>query len=235
MLELESLSVRYGAIAAVRNLSLRVEEGEIVALLGANGAGKSTTLRAVVGLAKVASGRVRFRGRDITRASTESIVRQGLTLTPEGRRIYTRLTVDENLVMGGLSRPSRRATLDDRDRMLEMFPVLAERLHALAGTLSGGEQQQLAFARSLMSQPKLLLLDEPSLGLAPRLVATVFDTILELRRRGLTILLVEQNVAKALSVCDRAYVLSSGLLALAGTASELRHSSGIERAYLGIA
>jgi branched-chain amino acid transport system ATP-binding protein len=235
MLELQGLNVRYGAIAAVRDVSLHVDAGEIVALLGANGAGKSSTLRAIVGLARVASGRVLFDGRDITRLSTEAIVRLGLTLTPEGRRIYARLTVDENLWMGAVCRSGRKAILEDRDRMLDMFPALGERLCTLAGALSGGEQQQLAFARSLMSRPKLLLLDEPSLGLGPRILDVVFQTILEMRARDVTILLVEQNVAKALEICDRAYVLSSGILALEGTAEELSDSTGIERAYLGIA
>jgi branched-chain amino acid transport system ATP-binding protein len=235
MLELHDLCVRYGGITAVRDVSLRVEQGEIVAMLGANGAGKSSTLRAIVGLAPIKGGRVSFEDRDITRLSTEAIVRRGLTLTPEGRRIFARLTVEENLRMGAVGRPSRREYVDDRTRMLEMFPLLAERLESHAGTLSGGEQQQLAFARSLMSRPKLILLDEPSLGLAPRIVELVFDTIRNMRDQGVTILLVEQNVARALDISDRAYVLSSGTIALEGAAAELQSSSGIERAYLGIA
>jgi branched-chain amino acid transport system ATP-binding protein len=235
MLELHDLCVRYGGITAVRDVSLRVEQGEIVAVLGANGAGKSSTLRAIVGLAPVKGGRVTFEDRDITRLTTEAIVRRGLTLTPEGRRIFARLTVEENLRMGAVGRPSRREYLEDRARMLEMFPLLAERLQSQAGTLSGGEQQQLAFARSLMSRPKLILLDEPSLGLAPRIVELVFDTISNMREQGVTILLVEQNVARALDISDRAYVLSSGTIALQGAATDLQSSSGIERAYLGIA
>jgi branched-chain amino acid transport system ATP-binding protein len=235
MLELENLSVRYGGIVAVRDVSLRVDTGEIVALLGANGAGKSSTLRAIVGLAPISGGRVIFQDKDISRLSTENIVRRGLTLTPEGRRIYARLTVEENLRMGAAGRRSKRDYLDDRDRMLDMFPVLAERLQIQAGTLSGGEQQQLAFARSLMSRPQLILLDEPSLGLAPRIVELVFQTVIDMRDRGVTILLVEQNVARALDISDRAYVLSSGAIALQGQANELRTSKGIERAYLGIA
>jgi branched-chain amino acid transport system ATP-binding protein len=234
MLELHDLCVRYGGITAVRDVSLRVEEGEIVAVLGANGAGKSSTLRAIVGLAPIKGGRVTFEDRDITRLPTEAIVRRGLTLTPEGRRIFARLTVEENLRMGAVGRPSRRNYLEDRTRMLEMFPLLGERLQSQAGTLSGGEQQQLAFARSLMSRPKLILLDEPSLGLAPRIVELVFDTISNMRDQGVTILLVEQNVARALDIADRAYVLSSGTIALQGAATELQSSSGIERAYLGI-
>jgi branched-chain amino acid transport system ATP-binding protein len=235
MLELHDLCVRYGGITAVRDVSLRVEQGEIVAVLGANGAGKSSTLRAIVGLAPIKSGRVAFQDKDITRLSTEAIVRRGLTLTPEGRRIFARLSVEENLRMGAAGRPSRRDYLEDRARMLEMFPLLGERLQSQAGTLSGGEQQQLAFARSLMSRPKLILLDEPSLGLAPRIVQLVFDTISNMREQGVTILLVEQNVARALDISDRAYVLSSGTIALQGAATELQSSSGIERAYLGIA
>ena len=235
MLELHDLCVRYGGITAVRDVSLRVEQGEIVAMLGANGAGKSSTLRAIVGLAPIKGGRVSFEARDITRLSTEAIVRRGLTLTPEGRRIFARLTVEENLRMGAVGRPSRREYVEDRARMLEMFPLLAERLKSQAGTLSGGEQQQLAFARSLMSRPKLILLDEPSLGLAPRIVELVFDTISNMREQGVTILLVEQNVARALDISDRAYVLSSGTIALEGAATELQSSRGIERAYLGIA
>jgi branched-chain amino acid transport system ATP-binding protein len=235
MLDLHDLNVRYGGINAVQDVSLHVDAGEIVCLLGANGAGKSSTLRAVVGLAPITAGNVIFEGRVITRLATESIVRLGLTLTPEGRRIYARLTVEENLRMGAASRSSKREFNDDRDKMVSMFPVLRERLHTLAGSLSGGEQQQLAFARSLMSRPRLLLLDEPSLGLAPRIVELVFETITEMRDQGVTILLVEQNVAKALDVCDRGYVLASGRIALQGPADELRASTGIERTYLGIA
>jgi branched-chain amino acid transport system ATP-binding protein len=205
-----------------------VREGEIVALLGANGAGKTSVLTAIVGLLPSRSGEIRFAGADISRLPTERVVRQGISLTPEGRRLFATLTVAENLALGGRGRNGAA-----RERLLDLFPVLRERLHAAAGSLSGGEQQQLAIARSLMSQPRLLLLDEPTLGLAPKLVGAVFELIMRLRaEEGVSILLVEQNVHRALDVCDRAYVMRVGRIETQGTPAELR-GAGVESAYLG--
>jgi len=222
------LEARYGPIAAVRGIDLDVHDGEIVALLGANGAGKTSTLAAIVGLHPARSGEIRFGGEDVSRLPPERIVRKGISLTPEGRRLFATLTVAENLALGGGTRNG-----DARERLFELFPVLRERLHAPAGSLSGGEQQQLAIARSLMSRPRLLLLDEPTLGLAPKLVGAVFDLIARLRaEEGVSILLVEQNVHRALDVCDRAYVMRVGRIEVTGTPAELR-ARGVEAAYLG--
>ncbi len=234
MLVVEGLSARYGPIIAVRDFSFRVERGEIVTLLGANGAGKSTTLAAIMGIVRPSAGRVAFDGRDVTGLSPESMVRLGMTLSPEGRRLFANLTVEENVALGGASRRDGPGVARDRERILALFPVLKERLRQLAGTLSGGEQQQLAIARALMSGPRMLLLDEPSLGLAPMFVDLVFGLIETLRHDfGLTILLVEQNVDRALQVSDRGYVLASGTLRSSGTSAELR-ASDLEREYLGI-
>ncbi len=235
LLSVAGLGVRYGAILAVRDVGLTVDAGEIVALLGANGAGKTTTLSAIVGLVPANAGTVTFDGRAMGGLGTELIVRAGMTLVPEGRRVFPSLSVDENLTLGAASRGDRAATASARQEMFELFPILAERRGQLAGTLSGGQQQQLAIARALMSGPRLLLLDEPSLGLAPQVVDDIFDLIARLRESGLTILLVEQNVAMALDVADRAYVLASGEIVMEGTAAELKASEEIERAYLGIA
>ncbi len=227
LLRVRGLDARYGPIAAVRGVDLEVQEGEIVALLGANGAGKTSTLAAIVGLLPARGGEVRFRGEDVSRLPPEKLVRKGVSLTPEGRRLFATLTVAENLALGG------RGKGDARERMLELFPVLRERLHAPAGSLSGGEQQQLAIARSLMSRPRLLLLDEPTLGLAPKLVGAVFELIARLRaEEGVSILLVEQNVHRALDLCDRAYVMRTGRIEVTGTPAELR-ARGVEAAYLG--
>ena len=234
LLAVEGLSVSYDAIRAVRDLSFNVGTGEIVAILGANGAGKSSTLGALMGLAPRVEGSVRLDGREIRSLRPEKIVRLGMTLTPEGRRVFPRLTVEENLLLGAIPLADRGRAADLRRQVYERFPVLASRRRQAAGTLSGGEQQQLAIARSLMSGPRLLLLDEPSLGLAPRFVDLIFDLIVDLRREGVTILLVEQNVDRTLAVADRGYVLGSGELRIEGSAAELRASSGIEREYLGI-
>jgi branched-chain amino acid transport system ATP-binding protein len=232
-LEVSGLSARYGPIVAVRDISLRVGEGEIVALLGANGAGKTTTLSAITGLHAGRSGRIRFDGRDVSRLSPERILRRGISLTPEGRRLFTTLTVEENLLLGAAAR--RRAERDYGE-LLELFPILRDRLRLPAASLSGGEQQQLAIARSLMSRPRLLLLDEPTLGLAPRLVRLVFDLIRRLRdERGLSVLLVEQNVRQALDLCDRAYVMRTGRIQVEGTPDELRRSPEVQTAYMGVA
>ena len=232
LLELEGLGVRYGPIEAVRDLSLTVREGETVALLGANGAGKSSTLSAIVGLAPRSAGRIRFAGRDITAASTESIVKSGIALVPEGRQLFRNMTVHENLRLGAakLGRKEFDAMLP---QVLTRFPVVRQRLRSQAGLLSGGEQQQVALARALVGRPRLLLLDEPSLGLAPIIVSTVFDIIAALKAQGVTILLVEQNVERALKVSDRGYVLMTGRLELAGSVDSLA-ASELESAYLGI-
>lgn len=232
LLEVADLSVAYGTVRAVRDLSLNVLEGELVALLGANGAGKTTTLNAIMGMVPATAGRISFGGTDITNRASEHIVRSGMTLVPEGRRVFSNLTVDENLRLGAVG-ASRRAAAPVSE-LFELFPILARRRNQLAGTLSGGEQQQLAIARALRSSPRLLLLDEPSLGLAPRVVEAIFDLLGELRKRGTTICLVEQNVNLALEIADRAYVLASGQLRLTGSAQQLLASSDIDRAYLGI-
>ncbi len=234
VLQVESLVVRYGPIVAVRGVSLHVEQGEIVALLGANGAGKSSFLNAVAGLVPVASGQVIFRGEELQRLPAEKIVHRGLALTPEGRRVFPRLSVADNLRLGGVPQPNRAAVDVVRERVFTLFPVLRERSHQLAGTLSGGQQQMLAIGRSLMASPQLLLLDEPSLGLAPILVDQIFELVVRLRDEGTTVLLVEQNVHRALEVSDRAYVLVNGEVDREGPAAELRASAEIERAYLGI-
>jgi branched-chain amino acid transport system ATP-binding protein len=234
LLSVERLSVAYDAIRAVRDLTLRVETGEIVAVLGANGAGKSSTLNALMGLVPHVEGSARFDGQELVGMRPERIVRTGMTLTPEGRRVFTALTVDENLLLGAIPLRDRSQLQPLRDMVYGRFPVLAERRRQSAGTLSGGEQQQLAIARSLMCRPRLLLLDEPSLGLAPKFVDLIFELILDLRRDGVTILLVEQNVDLTLSIADRGYVLAAGQLQMEGSAEHLRASSGIERAYLGI-
>ncbi len=232
LLDVRRLTARYGPILAVREAILVVDEGEIVALLGANGAGKTTTLAAISGIV-ARSGEIHLDGEEISRLRPEQIVRRGVSLTPEGRRIFNGLTVAENLALGGAAR--KDVANEQRKRLLELFPVLAQRLHAPARTLSGGEQQQLAIARSLMSRPRLLLLDEPTLGLAPKLVRLVFDLIGRLRlEQGVTVLLVEQNVHRALDLCDRAYVMRTGRIEVEGTPDELRRTTRIEEAYLGI-
>ncbi len=235
MLSVSDLDVSYGAVRAVQSLSLTVSEGEIVTLLGANGAGKSSTLSALMGLVPTAGGRVVFDGRTISGFAPERIVRLGMTLTPEGRHVFPNLTVDENLALGRATRRDREGIEEARRELFALFPVLKERHSQLAGTLSGGEQQMLAIARSLMSRPRLLLLDEPSLGLAPQVVDAIFELIPRLREGGLTILLVEQSVDQALEIADRGYVLRNGEIAMAGTAGELTASSGVERAYMGLA
>jgi branched-chain amino acid transport system ATP-binding protein len=235
VLIVEDLRVAYGPVQAVRGIDLKVEAGQIAALLGPNGAGKSSTLRALMGLAPGTTGRVTLGGASILGAPPERIVRLGMTMVPEGRRVFADLTVDENLVASTVARRDRAAVAADRAQVFELFPILLERRQQKAGSLSGGEQQQLALARALLSAARLLLLDEPSLGLAPMVVDAIFDRIAELRRRGLTILLVEQNVDRALEIADCGYVLSGGRIVLSGPADELRRSAGVERAYLGMA
>jgi branched-chain amino acid transport system ATP-binding protein len=234
LLEVDGLTARYGPVLAVRDVSLRVATGEVVALLGANGAGKTTTLACVAGLHHERSGQIRFQGHDVSRLSPERILRRGVSLTPEGRRLFATLSVEENLLLGGAVR-GRRAR-SDYGELLELFPILRQRLQLPAASLSGGEQQQLAIARSLMSRPRLLLLDEPTLGLAPRLQRFVFDLIGRLRdEQGLSVLLVEQNVHQALDLCDRAYVMRTGRVEAAGTPDELRRSREVQSAYMGVA
>lgn len=226
--------MRYGPIVAVREVSFRVERGEIVTLLGANGAGKSSVLNAIVGLVAPASGRVVFRGQELQRLAPERIVQLGLSLTPEGRRVFPKLSVGDNLRLGAVVQRDRNTAAAARERVLELFPILRERIGQSAGTLSGGQQQMLAIGRSLMAGPTLLLLDEPSLGLAPILVDQIFQLIVRLREEGTTILLVEQNVFRALEIADRAYVLVNGQVEREGKAAVLRASEEIEGAYLGI-
>lgn len=232
MIELVDLHVHYGNIRALEGISLQVSKGELVALIGSNGAGKSTTLKAISGLIRPSRGSILFEGQDITRASTDRIVSLGISHCPEGRRIFGRLTVRENLVLGGISRPVIEVR-EDIERMSDLFPRLHERMGQAGGTLSGGEQQMLAIARALMSRPRLLILDEPSLGLAPIMVERIFEVIDDLKRQGLTILLVEQNVHHALDSADRAYVLESGRITLEGRAEVLRHDPQVEQSYLG--
>ncbi|MCY4607127.1 MAG: ABC transporter ATP-binding protein [bacterium] len=233
LLDVAGLEVRYGAIEAIRGAGLEVCKGEIVALLGANGAGKSSFLNAIMGLVPLTSGRVLLDGEDIAGEAPEAIVRRGMTLCPEGRRVFANLTVRENLAIGGATRRRAGDAATILTGMLDRFPVLAERHDQMAGTLSGGEQQMLAIARAMMSAPRIVLLDEPSLGLAPRIVDTIFEMIAALQHHGATILLVEQNVDLALDIADRGYVLASGRVALAGPASELLASGDVERAYMG--
>jgi branched-chain amino acid transport system ATP-binding protein len=231
-LEVRGLTARYGPVVAVRDVSLRVGEGEIVALLGANGAGKTTTLMSIVGLHRARTGRIALDGEEIGGLPPEQVVRRGVGLAPEGRRIFARLTVAENLRLGGAAGGRDDAR---RERLLELFPTLRERLRLPAASLSGGEQQQLAIARALMPGPRLLLLDEPTLGLAPKLVRLVFDLIGRLRdEEGVTILLVEQNVHQALRICDRAYLMRVGGIEAEGTPDELRRDRRVQAAYLGV-
>ena len=232
MLKVEDLHVYYGSIHAIKGVSFEVNEGEIVTLIGANGAGKSTTLNTVAGLMKPRHGRITFEGKDITTTPASKIVPVGMALCPEGRRVFQQMTVRENLEMGGYTRPAGEiaASLDD---VFTRFPRLKERHKQVAGTLSGGEQQMLAMGRALMSKPKLLMLDEPSMGLAPILVEQIFDIIGELNRAGTTILLVEQNAGKSLAISDRAYVLENGSIVLSGTGAELAASEMVQKAYLG--
>jgi len=229
LLDVAGLSVSYGGVRAVRDSSLRVEEGEAVALLGPNGAGKSSTLRAIVGLVK-SSGQVTFRGTSISGLACERIVTQGLTLVPEGRRLFPQLTIHENLMLAARNRKAAQPTYD---RLLERLPILAERRNQPAGTLSGGEQQQVAIARALMSQPDLLLIDEPSLGLAPTLVDRVYEILNELKTDGLSMLIVEQEVIRVLNFADRAYAMANGTIVMSGSAADLRDSEDVKHFYLG--
>ena len=234
MLELADVHVRYGNILALQGVSLSVGQGELVALIGSNGAGKTTTLRAISGLLRPSEGTITLEGADITHAPPHRIVELGISHCPEGRRIFGSLTVRENLRLGAVSQADRQAAAEDLEMVLGLFPLLRERLGQAGGTLSGGEQQMLAMARAVMSRPRLLLLDEPSLGLAPLMVERIFGTIAELKAQGRTILLVEQNVHHALDVADRVYVLETGRTTLEGPAATLRRNPKVEQAYLGV-
>jgi branched-chain amino acid transport system ATP-binding protein len=233
LLEIDNIVVRYGRITALDGISLRVEEGEIVTLIGANGAGKTTTLRSISGLLRPVSGTIRFRGRDLTRVSPDEIVKLGIGHSPEGRRVFARMTVRENLDLGAFTRNSKREVTEDLDRVLAIFPRLQERLDQKAGTMSGGEQQMLAIGRALMSRPTVMLLDEPSLGLSPLLVQTIFGVIKDINARGTTILLIEQNARQALQTASRGYVLEVGKIAQEDTSANLMASSAVQAAYLG--
>jgi branched-chain amino acid transport system ATP-binding protein len=233
VLKVSDLAVHYGAIQALQGISFHVDEGEVVTLIGANGAGKSTTLRTISGLLNPVSGDVLYQGSSIVGKPASWIVKQGVIQVPEGRRIFAPLTVRENLEMGAYTRTDKQGIAETMQHVFERFPRLQERISQLGGTLSGGEQQMLAMGRGLMAQPKLLLLDEPSMGLAPILVEEIFDIISEIHDQGVSILLVEQNAAMALSVADRAYVLETGRIVLEGPAQEVLQNSDVQAAYLG--
>ena len=232
MLKVEGLNVYYGSIHAIKGVSFEVNQGEIVTMIGANGAGKSTTMNTVAGLLKPKSGSITFEGHDITSTPASKVVSLGLALCPEGRRVFQQMSVRENLEMGGYTRPAGELAAS-LDQVFEQFPRLKERRRQVAGTLSGGEQQMLAMGRAMMSKPKLLMLDEPSMGLAPLLVEQIFDIILSLNKAGTTILLVEQNAQMALSIADRAYVLETGNIFKEGSADMLMHDDAVRKAYLG--
>lgn len=233
VLEVEGLTVAYDGVVAVRDLSLRVDDGEVVALMGANGAGKTTTLMTIAGALQPSAGTILLDGTSLVGLPPEAVVRRGIAISPEGRRIFSTLTVEENLRLGAAWRKDRSEAEEDLDRVKERFPILDERFRASAGTLSGGQQQQLAIGRALMSRPRLLLLDEPSLGLAPKLVDEVLSLVRQLGDDGLTVLIVEQSVEQTLEICDRAYVLRTGEVELSGTSAELADDPSVRGAYLG--
>ncbi|MBQ1045190.1 ABC transporter ATP-binding protein [Micromonospora sp. C72] len=235
LLEIEDVSLLYGRIQALHGISLTVDEGEIVALIGPNGAGKSTTMRAISGIRPVASGTIKFAGEDITKLRADLRVRRGLCQAPEGRGIFPGMSVLENLDMGAYTRRDKAGIAQDLARVLDLFPRLAERRKQAGGTLSGGEQQMLAVGRALMSRPKLLLLDEPSMGLAPMLIQQIFTIITEINQQGTTILLVEQNAQQALARAHRAYVLETGRIVKSGSGTDLLHDPSVKEAYLGVA
>lgn len=234
MLEVENIHSYYGNIHALKGVSLTVDKGEIVTLIGANGAGKSTTLRSITGIMKPRDGHVRLEGQDLARYKPHEIVYKGVAMVPEGRRIFARLSVSENLDMGAYSRKSNQEIAEDLERIFTLFPRLRERRNQVAGTLSGGEQQMLATGRALMSRPSLLLMDEPSMGLAPVLVELIFDIIQKINQEGTTILLVEQNALMALSIAHRAYVLQSGEIVLSDKAENLKKNPTVQKVYLGM-
>lgn len=233
LLIVENIETYYGKIRAIDGVSLNVESGEIVCLIGANGAGKTTTLKTICGLQKPSAGKILFSGEDLTKVPPHEIVTRGIALVPEGRHVFSRLSVRENLAMGAFSRGDQKSIREDFEKMFILFPRLRERSRQLAGTLSGGEQQMLAIARALMAHPRLLLLDEPSMGLSPILLESIFGIIREINKNGTSILLVEQNALMALSIANRGYVLDTGKVALSGAASELVHNPMVINAYLG--
>ena len=235
LLELDNISLAYGRIQALHGISLTVDQGEIVALIGANGAGKSTTMRAISGLRPVSQGAIKFDGKDITKLRADLRVVRGVSQSPEGRGIFPGMTVRENLEMGAYTRRNRAEIDEDTERVFGLFPRMKEREKQSGGTLSGGEQQMLAVGRALLSRPKLLLLDEPSMGLAPMLIQQIFDIIVEINQQGTTVLLVEQNAQQALSRAHRAYVLETGRIVKEGTGAELLHDPAVKDAYLGVA
>ena len=234
LLEVSGIDASYGRVQALRGASLEVDAGEIVALIGSNGAGKTTTLRTISGLMHPARGTITFNGKDITHTEPQKIVNMGICQSPEGRRLFTRMSVLDNLKMGAYTRTNAAEIKADMDRVFELFPRLKERVHQITGTLSGGEQQMCAMGRALMAKPKLLMLDEPSLGLAPLLVETIFDIVREINSQGTPVLLVEQNAHKALEVAHRGYVLETGVIVQTGTGKELLESADVQRAYLGM-
>ncbi len=233
MLEVQEIHTYYGNIHALQGVTLEVNQGEIVTLIGSNGAGKSTTLRTIQGLLRPKQGRIIFEGKDLQSLSTQAIVRLGISQSPEGRMIFPRMTVLENLEMGAFSRNDKLAIKSDMEKGLDLFPRLRERINQKGGTLSGGEQQMLAIARALMSRPRLLLLDEPSMGLAPMLVSQIFSIIKDINAQGTTVLLVEQNARMALSIAHRGYVIQTGQVVVAGKAQELQANESVRKAYLG--
>ncbi len=233
MLQIEHLSVYYDGIHALQDVSLEVPEGKIVSLIGANGAGKSTTLNAIIGLVKASSGSIRWNGEELTALSTREIVSRGVVLVPEGRRVFPNLSVQENLVLGAYSRKDSDGIRKDREMILDLFPRLAERLGQSAGTLSGGEQQMLAVGRGLMTRPSLFMLDEPSLGLAPLVAKMIFEIIKEINRKGTTVLLVEQNAKAALEAADQGYVLETGVISFSGSGRDLLGDDRVRQSYLG--
>ena len=233
MLTVTDLHVSYGGIKALRGISIEIPENKIVTLIGANGAGKSSTLRSIMNLAKKESGKVEYNGEDLTNLKTMDIVKKGIALSPEGRRVFSNLTVEENLILGAYTRKDKSEIKKEMDKIYELFPRLKERSWQKSGTLSGGEQQMLAVGRAMMVRPKVLMLDEPSLGLAPLLVKDIFDIIKEIHNQGNTILLVEQNAKKALEIADYGYVLETGALVLEGPGQELLNDEKVKEAYLG--
>lgn len=233
MLKIDNLVVAYGGIEALKGISFEVEDGKIVTLVGANGAGKSTTLRSIIGLTKPKSGTITYNGKNLLDIKTQNIVREGITLVPEGRRVFSNMTVLENLKIGAYFRKDEKSIKDDLEWVYSLFPILKDRSWQLSGTLSGGEQQMLAVGRALMSKPKLLMMDEPSLGLAPLIVKEIFNIIKEIRKMGVTILLIEQNANAALHIADVGYVLETGTIALSGIGKDLLINDQVKKAYLG--
>ncbi|WP_139902449.1 ABC transporter ATP-binding protein [Clostridium thermarum] len=233
MLQLRDVNLYYGVIHALKGININIQEGEIVTLIGSNGAGKSSTLRAISGIEKISSGSIEFNGRDLGKTNASEIVSMGLSQVPEGRRVFPQMTVMENLEMGAYTREDKAEIKADFERVFTLFPRLKERKSQMAGTLSGGEQQMLAMGRALMSRPKLLLLDEPSMGLAPLVVKEIFNIIKEINNEGTTVLLVEQNASMALKIADRAYIIANGEIEAEGRAQELLHDEKVKKAYLG--